>query len=811
MSWSRHGLMRACRALWRPRGFLPLTSLTLAIGLVALTSALAMVESLLRAPPFPHHASIVVYGEEDRDPASRAASPLFYDAIGLPPGVISRGAAQVAESVNVRSGGRDRLARVQRVDAGFLPTLGVTSIFPEDTSIAFDHGIMLSYAFWRDWMGGDPRVVGRRVTVNGIAMAVRGVLPADYRLLADIDFLMPLSSTGISGDDAANLVAVARLAPGMSADRVAAWIQARLVTSGMPLRPGCRCLPVYATTPLDVVLTSKARPVVMLFFYCSLLVLIVAGVNLSNLMLTRALRRTQETCLAIAFGGGGWQPRLPLIVDIVAISAGALAIGLPLAHVMVVAVRPLVPASWLVTALPIELDSRTCAAAGLTSVTVTLLAAILGSVHTRPDRLLRMQLGSGGTSTAGLAQRARRLMLLVQTALATVLLVLGVAMAAQWWRAMQVPLGFNAAAAGFVEINPDATQFPALDDVLRADTAMRAAALRRPGIDAVGLSTLLPIGAGLFMPFLKPDGATTYLQYGLVSPGAMEAMGVTRVAGRSLDAGDRAVTPVVAMVNQAYLDHIDRHGIGGWVTPASLRGANRPMRIVGVVADTRSAGAEHAAVPTVYVPFAQVDPAVYAFIRRFVPTFIVTRGPGSSVADAPTMRTLVHDVAPGLATGAWQSFGRLAGEATAQARRNASLATIFAGMALSLAAIGLYAVQSLEVARGRRDIALRDALGATPLDLLGHLLSRGLGMALPGVAVGLVSAAVLGRIVVHPAIEAGVIDVGVVAAVALLMIVAALAAVALPSLRAAAVRPATILRGELMLPRWSHHSKGVPP
>lgn len=809
MSATRDGLKRACRGLWRPRRFLPLASLTLAVGLAAFASTLAMVEAVLRAPPFPHHDSIVVYGEEDRDPASRAVSPLFYEAIGLPPGVISRGAAQVAESVNVRSGEREALARVQRVDAGFLPTLGVKSMLPEDASIGFDHGIMLSHAFWRDWMGGDPHVVGRRVAVNGVAMFVSGVLPAEYRLFADVDFLIPLSSAGSSIDNAANLVAIARLAPGTSGEGVATWIRSRLVVTGMPLRIGCGCLPVYGTTPLDLVLTSKTRPIVLLFFSCSLVVLVVACVNLSNLMLTRALRRTQETCLAIAFGGMGWQPRLPLIVDIVAISVGALAIGLPLAHLMVVAVRTLVPASWLLSALPIEVDGQAIIAAGFASIVVTTVAVMLGSAHTRPDRLLRMQLASGGTSAPGLAQRARRLMVLVQTALATLLLVLGVAMAAQWWQAMHVPLGFQPANGGVVEITPDITQFPTHDSVVHVTAGIRTAALRLPGIDAAGLSTLLPMGAGLFMPFLTPDGTTSYIQYGMVSPGAIDAMGIPLVAGRRIDEGDRATTAAVAMVNRAYLDQIDSHGIGGIVRPASLRGANRPMRIVGVVADSRSAGAEHAALPTIYVPFAQVDPDIYAFIRRFVPTFIVMRGPGSAV-DGVTMQHLVHGVAPGLATGARQSLRQLAGQATAQARRNATLAAMFAGMALLLAVIGLYAVQSLEVIRGRRDIALRDALGATPLDLLGHLLSRGLGMAMPGVVLGLVAAIVLDRAFVHPALQAGVIDVGVIATVALLMIAAALGAVVFPSLRGAAVLPATILRDEpTTAPRWPRHREGA--
>jgi hypothetical protein len=106
--------------------------------------------------------------------------------------------------------------------------------------------------------------------------------------------------------------------------------------------------------PLDDILTSKARPTVLVFFTCSLLVLGIAGVNLSNLMLTRALQRTHETCLTIAFGGVGWRSRRPLIADVVAISVGALAIGLLLARALITAVAPFVPAPWLISAPPLQ-------------------------------------------------------------------------------------------------------------------------------------------------------------------------------------------------------------------------------------------------------------------------------------------------------------------------------------------------------------------------------------------------------------------------------------------------------------------------
>lgn len=802
MTWPSTGLVRACRALWRPPTFLPLASLTLAIGLAAFASGLGMVESLLSAPPFPHHADTVIYGEKDRDPQSLAASPRAYDAIGMPPGVLSHGAAHVSESVNVRLDDREALARGQRVDAGFLPTLGVRSVLPEDSSVRFENGVMLSHAFWLEWLGGDPRAVGRHMTVNGATMIVRGVLPPDYRLFTDIDLLLPLASTGGSRDTAANLTALAYLAPGVSADSVSRWLRARSAASGMA---------EYGRLPLDGVLTSKARPIVLLCFVCSLLVLAIAGVNLSNLMLTRALRRTHEACLMAAFGGFGWRSRLPAIVDVVAISIVAVVVGLFLADAMVTVIRPFVPRTWLISARPIELSWRVCAAAGVVGLAMTSAAATLGAAHANTDRLLRTQFASGGTLPLGTARRARRLMVGVQMALATMLLVLGVATTSRLWRVMQIPLGFDPADTGFVEINPDAQQFPTGEDVSSMVDAVRLAATQRPGVEVAGVTTLLPVGPGFFLPFQSPHGGKVSLQYAMVSPGATEAMGLTLTAGRGIGADDRATSPAVAVVNQAYLDHVDSRGIGAPVTPAFRLLPNRSMRIVGIVANTRSSGAEQAAVPTVFLPYAQADSHAYAFIRRFIATYIVIRGPGEPMMAARDWRAMVHQVAPGLAVGQPKTFQNLSRRASDEARRNAILAAIFATMAVSLACIGLYAVQSLEVTSRSRDIALRDALGATPLDHVGHALSRGMGMATPGISLGLIAAIALERAIEPLALETGPIDAGVATMAALSMIIATLAAVAVPAVRAAGITPVHVLRGEMAMSSRRRHSEAIRP
>jgi predicted permease len=782
--------------LWRPWGFLPLASLTLAIGLAAFAASLTMVQALLRSPPFPDHDSLVVYGGAGREPVDLAASPMLYDAIGLPPGVVSRGAAQLAEAVNVQVNARKQLARAQGVDAGFLATLGVNSVLRADNSIAFDHSVMLSYAFWQDLLRGDPHVVGRPIVVNGESMSIRGVLPPDYRLFSNIDLLVPMPPTASSRDSAANLFAVARLAPGTSGESVARWMQGKLSAESARFHAGNYFVPPYATVPLDRVLTYQARPMVLVFFGCALLVLAASGVNLSNLLLSRALTRTHETCLAAAFGGLGWGPMLPLIADIAAIGLGAWISGLLLARALVVAVRDYVPGPWLISASPIDLDWRVCLTTGFASFVVATASAMLGAVHASPDRLLRTLFASGRTSPSGLGRRARRWLVLAQTGLATLLLVLGVAAVQRLWLLSQVPLGFQPEGASFFEINPDSRQYPSLGSVLRLVDAMHRSAMQLPGVDAIGISTLPPIGRRFVMPFQMRDGSTSYLRYAMTSPGAIKAMGLSLLAGRAIDAGDVGGSPAVAMVNRAYLEKIDSRGVGGWVRPASRLATNRPLQIVGVVGDTRSAGAEQPPEPMVFVALSQVDATAYAYIRRITPTFVFIRGNASLHTDRDTLRKLIEEAAPGLAAGQLQSLLRLGREATTEARRNAVLAAVFALMALSLACIGLFGVQSLEVASRRRDAALRDALGATPLDMLGHTMSRGLAMATPGIALGVVAAALVEQLFGKAAQRFGSVDVGVVAAVALLMTAAALGAVALPSLRVLRAWPATILRGE---------------
>ena len=788
---------RAWRSLRHSPALLVLSAITLALGIATFAGAFTLVDALLLTPPpFPNHTQVVVFGEKERGVSLRATSPMLWEAVGSPPGVVSRGAARSAESVNVGVDGRLGLLRAQRVDAGYLPTLGIVPALGATVEAGDDTGIVVSTSFWREWLGADPSAAGRTVRINGHDMVVRGVLPAGYRLQAAVDILLPLDLAPHTRDNAANLIAFARLSPSMSPEAFARYVRETVAGHAAAMRVDRVNLPWYGAEALDTALVQPARTPLLIFFTCGLLVLLVAGINLSNLMLTRAVERAHEAALAVAFGAHGWRSRLTVIADVTATSVVACALAIPAAALAVWAVRDVVPDHWLITADPIVVGWHTTVVAILAAGAVSVLAALVGSIQERPDRLLRMHLAVANLSRASFARRARSGMVLVQISLATLLVLLSVASLERWWVVSKVRTGFTAELAAFAEISPDTDQFPTLADVRHATDAIRTSAMARRGTVAAGVTTQLPVGRGFVMPFHRPGGQTSNLQYVLLSPGASEAMGLHLVAGRGIAEGDTADSTPVVMVNEAYLARVDPRGVGAYVMPASRLAANVPGRIVGVVEDTPRAGAQEPSEPTVYLPLAQVDAGLYAFVRRFMSMYVVVRGPMVDSAGHWPLQDVIDVAAPGLAAGPSHPLGVLSRQATEVTASTAMLLVPAAALALALSCIGLYSVQAIDVATRRRDIALRGALGATPVDMFGFVLSRGIGTAMPGVSLGLLKAVAL-QLVIAGRVPSAQMDMRVTSATALLMIVATLAAVALPSLRAARTPPLAILRGEL--------------
>lgn len=789
-------LFRTWHGAIRGPGFLLLTSLNLALGVAATVGAFTLVDSMILHPlPFPDHDRLVLYGERAPDGPVRYASPMLFQDVGLPDTVESRGIARMAESVNVSASGIVSLATAQRVDAGFLPTLGVRPAMGEGLSGKADE-VLLSHGFWLRRWHADPGVVGKTLTINGRSTTIRGVLPADYRLFTDVDLLLPLDLAQHVGDNAANMSAVARLKPGVDTSVFSREVADVARIHAATLRIGPKRLHFHGATSLDAQITGAARPSLWLFFACSLAVLSIAGLNLSNLLLVRAVARSHEVAVRIALGAHGWRPWISAIGEASLIGLLATSVGIPMGAAVADVFSGFLPGEWMISPHAIRFDWHDRLFGVAVAVLTLGVAFVAGSLHVRSEALLHDRVSAGRGFVGGPAGRRTRWGTnVLQTALAVVLLLLCLSTAIRLWMLDRVPMGFDADGAKVFEIKADNAQFPRVGDVVALFEAIRTTLLAHPGIDAVGMSNHLPASGSFVMPFAAPDGSVRYTQYALVTPGALQAMGLRLVSGRYLDAADVHGATRVAMVNEAYLKAFAAAGVGTDVTPASKLSPNAPLRIVGVVGDTRHAGPALPPEPTVFIPLAQAWESSFDFIRLYMPTYIVVRGGAAEALGTDEVDAAIHAIAPYVAVAAGRSLRADPSAITADYRRDAAVSATFAFFALLLACTGLHSSQAVEVVVMRHDFALRCALGATPRELAAMIVSRNVRTAMIGACLGLGCSLLARHGLLGPTWALGSpVDVAVASSACAAMLVAAVAASSLPAWRAARIDPIHVIR-----------------
>jgi len=773
--------------------FLLVTSATLALGMAAFVAALAMVDALvIGPPPFRHHAAVVVYGEVLPGTASRSISPAAYEAIGLPDGALSRGLARPPDTVNVVYNDQAFLLHGQEVDAGFLPTLGVTSIPGVRVAVpSTQPGMWVSRAFWQHTLGGHADVRGDRVIVNGNALPIIGILPADYRFMADVDLLLPWASQGPVDDAAANLIAVARLAKGADRDTLGRDVVRRVQAKAGAISRVERS-EWFGATRLDDALTQEARPVALMFLGCAVLLLVMTGANVSNLMHARAFSRARDGAIREALGASEAFHWLPPCIEAAAIVVLALWAGSVMGTAVARLFADFVPDAWRLSGLPIQFGWRVHLVAAAACVTVVALATLSASRRRQTDDIVRVSTTvTPGLSAGRGARRIRGTVLFVQGALAMALILPATGTLADLWRLDRVPRGFDTRHALAIELRPDIHQFPTLADVRRLSDTLQREALAMPGVESMGLTTALPAGITLVMPFKDDQGASVMFRRGLLTPGGGEAMGLQKHAGRWFSPADSDRSEPVAIVNEAWVAVMHGKSLGAVVQSSSSLAANLPRRVVGIVADTFMAGEGHVGEPAVFIPLAQAQEASFAFTRRLTPLYAVFRGASADASHGETFRRLVQTAVPGLAPGNVRLLAAVGAAATADTRRRAQLLVMLALPATLLAGVGLYSALGVEVNSRRHDIAIGAALGASRARLLREVLRRGLAMAWAGAGTGLLAACDL-----RSWWLGGPIDGRTIACVFAVMICMTFVASIWPARRILAVEPWHVLRSE---------------
>ena len=795
MSWLSEAA-RTVGALARQPGFALLASGTFSLGVGALLAALSLIDALvLREPPWPNHDRVVIFGGRTADDTMRAISPRLYGAVGASGGATPLGLAYAPRTVNAVDAGHRELLRAQRVDAGFLDVLGVVAHV--GSRLSPGHGVaeaMLSYATWQRWFDGDVRVEGRTLRVDGETVRIAGVLPEDYRFFSDVDLLLlPRTAPGGSAT-AENMTGVALLADRRDAGRFSERVGAIARREATALRLKPDDLRWYGATPIDDLVARDGIGPSWLFLVCAWTVLLLATVNVANLLLARRLRHAHETALMAALGAPGWRSRLPAATEALVVSALAVAIGTPVGMLLALVFRPYLPEQWIASALPPFPGARTIGATACVAACLALAMAFGVSSRRTTDGQMRRQLSMSGIANGGAGmQRVRSWLTLVQSALATMLLALGISALQHYVRADRVPLGFDREDIFVVEVHLDDQDLASPDDVLSLLETTGDESRRLPGISMFGWSTELPVGPRFVLPFRRGDGGVVFVRYVLIMPGAARALGYRKLAGRWLDDGDRRETEPVALVNRAYLDQIDGRGLDTMLRP--VRNEDPPARIVGVLADTLRDGEATDPEPVVILPFAQAA-GTYAAMREFMPTYAVFRGPGARHAARDAFGAIVRRMAPSLALGEPRSLDRVASAATAAPRRDAVLFSTLAGLAVSLACLGHFSTQAFEVVARRRTLAVRGAMGATPGGLALVVLRGALMNSAAGIALGVVGVVALRPWlspflpgVQHPGTD------GIVVAALCMLVFTALAVVG-PACRAASVEPWRIFRSE---------------
>lgn len=802
-------IWQAWRASLRKPGFLLLASGVLALGIGASVAVFALIDQVLMQPlPVPQASRLVVLGQL-RGGNVGLASPQQYQHLQSLQGVRSVGLIEGATIMaNIAGAGAPEQVPAAYVDHQFLSTLGLRMSLGRNFSAEEDvpHGprvVILAHGFWLRRFGGNPAVIGQTLQVEGVPHVIIGVLPAGFAAVGnDGDIMLPTALAPDSEDDGTNYYIVARLGDGVTASAVAAQVDTRLhamyVAQGDKFWLHAR----FGAQDFKDWLGSGAKPMLVLFLGSGLFVLLIALVNLTNLMLLRSLSRNHDAAVRSALGAPLSRLVLPALAESWLVGLVGALLGMGLALAGMAALQGFIPTDWLDGA-SLHFGASSWALGTAIGLLGALLAAGLGLWRGRAAGTLD-ELREGGRSGIGVrGGRLGRALVVIQLALATGLLCAAGLFLHTLYDAARTPLGFSSDHILAFDLAPVRADYPDASSVDALSQRLVRQLETIPGVTAAVATTNLPSGGEFNDQFNAgvhvPGGEYFSMQYRGIDPGFFTLFGIPVVQGRAFTRDDVRGGERVAVVNRALAEQMyGGHALGRLIQNGS--GADLwSARIVGVVGDTRQFGPLVDAPGIVYVPLAQMPDDMLQVFRSFNPMRFVLHVQGDPYSYRSTVQNAVALVAPDQPIANLRSMRDVVGGTTAHLRMNLLLVGIFAALALLLAVAGMYAVMAVAVAAREREFGVRMALGAAPARLLALVLRNGLvqigaGLLL-GVALSLSLTGVL-RAVMEQLDSTHGFDPFAIAGVCLMLALAGLLACLLPALRAAHVAPMRALRGE---------------
>jgi predicted permease len=793
----------------------------LALGIGANTAIFSVVSAVLLKPlPFPEPDNIVFFMNTNRQgPGGPGASPAKFAHWRQQTTVIQDATAYRTNVVNYTGGAFPEQLRAGQVSADYFKLFGAKLFrgrtFDGDEDLPNGPKVaVLSHGLWARRFGSDPNIIGKTILLSGDPHEVIGIISPDFDL-AEVgeppELWIPFQLDPNTVDQGHFFTAAARLKNGVSLEQG----QARLKVSGADftarfpnaLGDGGG----FSLERMQTVFVRGARPTLLILSGAVAFVLLIACANVANLLLVRATARKREVALRAAIGAGRGRIVRQLLTESVLLSVMGGILGLGLG---VLGIRALLAVN--TAGLPrigqdgvlVGLDWRVLLfTAGLSVGTGVLFGLIPALQSARTDLTTALKDSTGRSGATLRHNKARSTLVVVEVALALLLLVGSALLIRTLVNLRAVQPGYdpqNVLTMRMSLTGQKYTQTAVVEQLLRTGLE-RLQSL--PGVVSAAATCCVPLEGGYGLPFRiigRPlekgpfHGGGAWLT---VSPQYLDVFKIAIKRGRGFTDQDDAVAPGVVLINEAFAKQYfkDKDPVGerlmigaGVMKELSME---RERQIVGVVSDVRDGGLNNEPGPHMYVPNAQVPDALNALNVRITPVAWVVRTQGEPYSVSNAVQEQLRQVS-GLPVSSIRSMEEVVSRSISRQRFNVLLMSVFGASALLLAAIGIYGLMAYSVAQRTQEIGIRIALGAEAQQVRRMVVFQGMRLAIVGVVLGLGAAWGLTRLMASFLFEVQARDPAVFVVMPVVLTIVSLIAVWLPARRASSVNPLTAFRAQ---------------
>ncbi len=804
------------RQLRKSPGFTATVLATLGLCIGANTAIYSVIDAVLIGPlPYPQADRLASLARHVRSPKGEdlqfGMNGAMWEALHRNVAKIDVAAEGNFSGVNLAAGKRIEYVRQQRVSSGYFHVLGVLPQLGrefdqlEDTA-GGPSAVVLSYGLWQSVFHGDPSVIGRGIDLRGEPITVVGVMPKNFVNKDKADLWTPLRPSTTGEGQGINYSGLARLKPGVTWSEAASEVQvieqpvlnAQLVQWHAP--PGFTS--DMRLVPLQRELTDQVRSSVLPKWGAVILILLIGCVNIAGLLIAQSAARRREIATRMALGASRGRIVSQLLTESMLLALGGGIVGVALAAAALDGLKRLGMEGFDLWR-PVSLDARVLLMTVLISIATSILFGLIPALDT--SRLdIRSVLVEGGRGTPGPRQRRMRQVLVIgEIALGMVLLASAGLLIRTLAYLDGLDPGFDPHHVLVAQLSLEDARYKTSASInsLYQKSLERIRAL--PGVESAAVGLSLPYQTPLNDGIRILDGPNKNAEYSatdmiLVTPGYFETLRMPVRAGRTFSDRDSATGQQVVIINQAFAKKYlrEQSALG-----THLGFDKTSTEIIGLVADTpQNSRLENfgplSATPTVYVPAAQTgDQSISMLYTWFSPSWVVrTRGANGSLAGE--MQKAIEAIDPRLPFSTFKSMEDLRDSSVSQQRYQATLFSIFAALALLLAAVGIYGMVANSVTQRTREIGIRMVLGASVRETIASIVTPGLQLAAIGTALGLVltwfASALIRNLIwgVQPH------DARTYIVVTLLMFAIAASASVLPALRLIKLDPAQTLRDD---------------